>query len=115
MSDDVRDIAEFYNNNPAGEHSRLERHQLEHDLTWRYLDRYFAQVSEIAPLPEALGFETLVVAGIESAISADDESYNKLQGKQRQQWLDLFYEMSVEESIVGASRQLLYIGKKSDA
>ena len=39
MSDDVRDIAEFYNNNPAGEHSRLGRHQLEQDLTWRYLDR----------------------------------------------------------------------------
>ena len=73
---------------------------------------YFAQASEIAPLHEAMGFETLVVAGVEPAISADDESYNKLQGKQRQLWLDLLYEMSTEESIVGASRHLLYIGKK---
>lgn len=73
---------------------------------------YFAQASEIAPLHEALGFETLVVAGIEPAISADDESYNKLQEKQRQLWLDLLYEMSAEKSIIGASRHLLYIGKK---
>jgi SAM-dependent methyltransferase len=50
---------------------------------------YFAPASEIAPLHEALGFETLVVAGVEPAISADDESYNRLQGRQRQLWLDL--------------------------
>lgn len=73
---------------------------------------YFAQVSEIAPLHEAIGFETLTVAGVEPAISADDESYNKLQGKQRALWLDLFYEISAEASIIGASRHLLYIGKK---
>jgi len=268
MSDDVSDIAEFYSSNPEGEHSRLERHQLERDLTWRYLndylpsqgtileigaatgrytlelakrgykltavdlsaaliekcrknlvdeelesrvqlvvadvrnlsevtekefnavllmgplyhlvleadrklavqtafDRlrngglifsafisrfgilgdlvknvptwiedqaevqsvlekgkdpddyprgrfrgYFAKASEIAPLHESLGFETLAVAGVEPAISADDESYNKLDGTQRQLWLNLLYEMSEEKSIIGASRHLLYIGKK---
>jgi SAM-dependent methyltransferase len=74
---------------------------------------YAAQVSEVAPLHEAIGFETLTLAGIEPAIAADDESYNKLQGKQRQLWLDLFYEMSTEMSILGASRHLLYIGKKT--
>jgi S-adenosylmethionine-dependent methyltransferase len=73
---------------------------------------YLARSSEIAPLHEAIGFETIVVAGIEPVISADDESYNRLQGKQRQQWLDLFYEISAEPAIIGASRHLLYIGKK---
>jgi S-adenosylmethionine-dependent methyltransferase len=268
MIDDVRDIAELYSSDPEGEHSRLERHQLEHDLTWRYLDQYlpsvgailevgaatgrytlelakrgyllaavdlsaaliekcrknladeglasrvqlfvadardlsevtekrfdavllmgplyhlvveadrrlalkeacdrlraggiifssfisrfgilgdliknvpawieekaevrsllekgkrpddsprggfrgyFAHASEIAPLHEAMGFETLVVAGVEPAISADDESYNILQRKHRQLWLDLLVEISTEESIIEASRHLLYIGKK---
>jgi SAM-dependent methyltransferase len=74
---------------------------------------YFAQVSEIAPLHEAIGFETLALVGVEPAISADDESYNRLQGRQRQLWLDLLYEISAEGSAVGASRHLLYIGKKS--
>jgi hypothetical protein len=52
------------------------------------------------------------VAGLEPAISDDDESYNILQGKQRQLWLDLLYEVSTEETIIGASRHLLYVGKK---
>ena len=73
---------------------------------------YFAQVAEIAPLHESIGFKTLAVAGVEPAISADDESYNRLQGKQRQLWLDLLDKISTEPSILGASRHLLYIGKK---
>lgn len=75
---------------------------------------YFARVSEIVPLHEALDIETLVVAGVEPGISADagDEYYNRLQGRRRQLWLDLFYEMSTEASLVGASRHLLYIGRK---
>jgi heat shock protein HspQ len=63
-------------------------------------------------LHEAVGFATIVIAGVEPAISTDDESYNKLQGRQRQLWLDLFYEISAEKSILGSSRHLLYIGKK---
>lgn len=74
---------------------------------------YFATVSEITPLHEALGFETLVLAGVEPAISADDESYNKLRGKQRQLWLDLLFKLSTERSIIGASRHLLHIGRKT--
>jgi SAM-dependent methyltransferase len=73
---------------------------------------YFAKPSEIAPLHQEIGFDTLVLAGVEPAISADDESYNKLQGTQREQWLDLLFEISTELSILGASRHLLYIGQK---
>jgi SAM-dependent methyltransferase len=73
---------------------------------------YFALAAEILPFHEALGFETIALAGVEPAISADDESYNRLQGKQRQLWLDLLYEVSTEESIIAASRHLLYIGRK---
>ena len=73
---------------------------------------YFAEPNEIPLLHEEIGFDTLVLTGVEPVISADDESYNKLQGKQRQQWLDLLYAISVEQSILGASRHLLYIGQK---
>jgi heat shock protein HspQ len=75
---------------------------------------YFSTISEIAPLHENAGFTTLVVAGVEPGIAADDESYNKLEGKQRQLWLDLFYEVSTEETIIGSSRHLLYIGQKPE-
>jgi hypothetical protein len=73
---------------------------------------YFARVLEIAPLHESIGFDTLALAGVEPAISADDESFNQLEGSRRQQWLDLLYEISAEPSIIGASRHLLYIGRK---
>jgi S-adenosylmethionine-dependent methyltransferase len=73
---------------------------------------YFALASEIPSLHEAVGFETVLLAGVEPAISADDESYNKLAGEQRRLWLDLLFEISTEPSIIGASRHLLYVGRK---
>ena len=75
---------------------------------------YFVTVDEVAPLHEEVGLETLVVAGIEPAISADDESYNRLVGAQRELWLDLLYELSREPSLVASSRHLLYIGRKPE-
>lgn len=92
--------------------SLLARGQRPHDAPRGGFRGYFARVSEIAPLHEAVGFETLTVVGIEPAISADDESYNRLQGNQRRRWLDLLYEISTEPSIIGASRHLLYVGRK---
>jgi hypothetical protein len=62
----------------------------------------------------ALGIQTIVLAGVDPVISADDESYNKLQAPLRDLWLDLLLEVSSDETIVGASRHLLYIGRKGD-
>ena len=73
---------------------------------------YFVKISEIAPLHAALGLETVTVAAVEPVISADDEAYNRLEGKQRQLWLDLLHEISIEPSLLGASRHILYIGRK---
>ncbi|MGD9093391.1 MAG: hypothetical protein PVF74_11120, partial [Anaerolineales bacterium] len=98
--------------NQAEVRSLLERGSRPDDSPRGGFRGYFAKNSEIAPLHEAIGFETLTMAGVEPAISADDDSYNKLEGEQRQLWLDLFFEMSTEMSIIGASRHLLYIGKK---
>jgi S-adenosylmethionine-dependent methyltransferase len=92
--------------------SILERGRNPYDYPRGGFRGYFAKVSEISPLHEAIGFETLTLAGVEPAISADDESYNNLQGRQRQLWLDLFYRISTESTIIGASRHLLYIGRK---
>lgn len=76
---------------------------------------YFATVDEITPFHESVGFETIKLVGVEPCISADDESYNKLEGERQQLYLDLFYEISDEPSIIGASRHLLYIGRKIPA
>lgn len=73
---------------------------------------YFARVSEVIPLHEKAGFETLNLVGVEPAISADDDSYNQLEGRQRELWLDVLQEIGSERSIIAASRHLLYIGRK---
>jgi S-adenosylmethionine-dependent methyltransferase len=73
---------------------------------------YFALAAEVAPAHQALGLETLALAGVDPVIGTDDESYNNLQGEQRRLWLDLFEEIGAEPSIVAASRHLLYIGRK---
>jgi hypothetical protein len=38
--DDITDIREMYNANWEKEDDRLLRHQLERDITWRYLEKY---------------------------------------------------------------------------
>ena len=73
---------------------------------------YLRRVDEIAPLHAVAGFETVRLLGVEPAISADDESYNRLQSPQRLRWLDLLEEISAEPSLLGASRHLLFVGRK---
>ena len=111
MGDLIRNLPDWIEDQTEVQ-SLLERGRRPDDYPRGGFRGYFAQVSEIAPLHEAIGFETLALAGVEPAISADDESYNKLQGDQRQLWLDLLHRMSTESTILGASRHLLYIGRK---
>lgn len=73
---------------------------------------YLAHPDEIAPLHEALGLEKMALAAVEPVIAADDESYNRLPASLRDQWLDLLFEVSTQPAILGASRHLLYIGRK---
>jgi SAM-dependent methyltransferase len=73
---------------------------------------YFTTTAEIQPLHEQAGLETLVLAGVEPAISADDDSYNRLEGRRRELWQDLLFEVSREPSMLASSRHLLYIGQK---
>ena len=185
--DDLTDVREMYNAAWGAESTRLQRHQLEADITWRYLDRYlpsiapsrrhpapwappggrilnigfgtgaytfplvkrgyritavdlaeefvtrcktmadepddaprggfrgyFVRPEEIAPMHEAVGFRILQIVGVEPAISADDESYNALDGKQRELWLNLLFEVSAERSMLASSRHLLYVGRRGD-
>lgn len=114
MGDLIKDLPDWIEDRSAVR-SHLERGRRPDYAPRGGFRGYFAKVSEIAGLHEAIGFETLTLAGVEPAISADDESYNRLEGKQRQLWLDLLYEMSTESSTLGASRHLLYIGRKGNA
>jgi SAM-dependent methyltransferase len=111
MGDLMKDLPGWIEDQ-AAVRSHLERGRRPDEAPRGGFRGYFARVAEIAPLHEAAGFETLALAALEPAISADDESYNRLEGKQRQLWLDLLFELSIERSTLGASRHLLYVGRK---
>jgi S-adenosylmethionine-dependent methyltransferase len=111
LSDLIKNVPDWIEDQPKA-WSLIQKGRRPHGYPRGGFRGYFVRPSEIAPLHRSVGFETLVVAGVEPVIGADDESYNQLQEKQRQLWLDLLFALSVEKSIIGASRHLLYIGKK---
>lgn len=75
---------------------------------------YFAHAAEIDPFFTSLGLQTLALAALEPAISADDEAYNRLEGRQRALWLELLVEISRQPSLLDSSRHLIYLGRKAD-
>ena len=60
--DDVSDIREFYNEGWDAEDDRLPRHQLEADLTWRYLDMYLPPRGRLLEVGFGTGFYTFALA-----------------------------------------------------
>src|SRR5947208_13432804 len=74
MSDDISDIAAFYNGIAGKEDHRLEEHQLEVDLTWRYLDRYLPAQGSILEVGAATGRYTLALARRGYRVTAVDLS-----------------------------------------
>ena len=92
--------------------SIIERGHRPEDMPQGGWRGYYVTTGEIAPLHQEAGFQTLVLAGVEPAISADDESYNNLEGERRRLWLELLFRISSEPSMVASSRHLLYVGRK---
>jgi formylmethanofuran dehydrogenase subunit B len=64
VTDDVGDIASFYDRQVGEEDSRLERHRLEYDLTWRFLTRYLPPTGSILEIGAATGRYTLALCGL---------------------------------------------------
>jgi SAM-dependent methyltransferase len=61
VRDDISDIAASYDRSVEDEDARLERHQLEYDLTWRYLTRYLPPVCSILEIGAGTGRYTLAL------------------------------------------------------
>ena len=95
MFDDVSDIANFYNNSLEKEHTRLERHQLEYDITWRYLDQYLPSQGNILEIGAATGRYTLELARRGYSVTAVDLSEEMI-GKCRNNLLDEGLESQVQ-------------------
>ena len=72
--DDVSDIRAYYDERTEGELARLERHQLEHDITWRYLEKYIPAKGNILEIGCGPGTITIGLAKRGYRVSAVDLS-----------------------------------------
>src|SRR5215211_9069045 len=110
MIDDVSDIVELYSSNPHDEHSRLERHQLEYDLTWRYLNKYLPSQGNILEIGAATGRYTLELAKRGYTLTAVDLSAALIE-KCRQTLVDEGLERQVR-LVVADARNLSEVTEK---
>lgn len=76
MVDDIGDIQKFYDTNADHEIGRLERHQLERDITQCYLDKYLPPNGKILDIGAAAGIYTIPLAKKGYSITAVDLSPN---------------------------------------
>src|SRR3989440_6558298 len=79
MRDDISDIAASYDRGVEDEDSRLVLHQLEYDLTWRYLRRYLPPAGSILEIGAGTGRYTLALCRRGYSVTADDLSPALLQ------------------------------------
>ena len=70
--DDLTDIRELYNAAWDVEETRLQRHQLEADITWRYLDRHLPPSGRILEIGPGTGAYTFPLARRGYRITAMD-------------------------------------------
>src|SRR5215208_4754459 len=114
MSDDISDILAYYNSSLESEHSRLERHQLEYDLTWRYLNEYLPARGSILEVGAATGRYTLELAKRGYALTAVDLSAILIE-KCRERILDGGLESRVRFVVADARNLSAIIEKGFDA
>ncbi len=78
-----------------------------------FTDAHLVHPSEIRPLMEGEGFETLDLIACEGVVSMIEEKVNELAGKRWEAWVDLNYRLGRDRYVHGASEHLLYVGRKT--
>jgi SAM-dependent methyltransferase len=79
MADDVSDIRALYDNGVKRENIRLERHQQERDVTWRFLDKYLPKRGKILEIGAATGAYTIPLAKKGYSVTAVDLAPNNIE------------------------------------
>lgn len=77
-----------------------------------FTSAYFAHPSEIKPLMESEGFETLDLVACEGVVSMIEEKVNELTGEAFEAWVELNYKLGRDPCLHGAAEHILYVGRK---
>ncbi len=74
---------------------------------------FFSDINDIIPMHERAGFRTEAFGAVEPCIGPNDDLFNNMQGEYRSEWVEQLFMLSRERSLIGASRHLIYVGRKS--
>lgn len=73
---------------------------------------YFTDYKEAKDLMNSFGLTELVFAGVENILGAKEKEVNMLEDYEYKKWLEIGYQLSQDENLMGTSEHFLYIGRK---
>lgn len=72
---------------------------------------YFTDYKEAKDLMNSFGLTELVFAGVENILGAKENEINMLEEREYRKWLEIGYQLSRDENLIGTSEHFLYIGR----
>jgi SAM-dependent methyltransferase len=73
---------------------------------------YFTDYKEAKDLMNSFGLTEIAFAGVENILGSKEVEINALEENEYTKWLELSYQLSQDENLMGTSEHFLYIGRK---
>ena len=73
---------------------------------------YFTDYKEAKNLMNSFGLRELAFAGIENILGSKEKEINNLEEVEYEKWLEIGYQLSRDQNVIGMSQHFLYIGRK---
>ncbi|MDR7856762.1 class I SAM-dependent methyltransferase [Tissierella sp.] len=73
---------------------------------------YFTDYKEAKDLMSSFGLTEIVFAGVENILGSKEIEINSLEENEYAKWLEIGYQLSQDENLMGTSEHFLYIGRK---
>lgn len=73
---------------------------------------YFTSVKEAKDLMNSCGLRELIFVGVENILGSKEKEINMLEDDEYEKWLEIGYQLSRDENLMGTSEHFLYIGRK---
>lgn len=73
---------------------------------------YFIDYKKAKDFMKSFGLKEFVFAGIENILGSKENEINILDDKEYRKWIEIGYQLSTDEKLIGTSQHFLYIGSK---
>ncbi|MBU5437362.1 class I SAM-dependent methyltransferase [Tissierella sp. MSJ-40] len=73
---------------------------------------YFTDYKEARDLMNSFGLTEIIFAGVENILGSKEREINMLEECEYRKWLEIGYQLSQDENLMGTSEHFLYIGRK---